>query len=294
MPISATPLEKRFVKVRGHRMAYAEAGQGRPILFQHGNPTSSYLWRIILPQLADLGRCIAVDLIGMGDSDKLPGTGPMRYAFDVHSEYLDAAWDALGVERDAVLVLHDWGSALGFDWAYRHPDRVAGIAYMEAVVQPVASWDDWPEAARNIFQALRSPAGEELVLEKNIFVERILPASILRDLTEDEMAAYIHPFGHAGEDRRPTLDWPRQIPIAGEPPEVVARVSRYADWLATSDLPKLFINADPGSILTGAPREFCRSWPNQTEVTVKGAHFIQEDSPDEIAAALREFVRNLA
>ena len=293
MAISDKPMEKSFVEVLGRRMAYVEMGQGRPIVFQHGNPTSSYLWRNILPHLADLGRCIAVDLIGMGDSDKLPAPGPGRYDFATHRAHLDAAWEVLGVAQDVVLVLHDWGSALGFDWARRHADRLSGIAYMEAIVQPVPNWEAWPEAARRIFQAMRSPAGEEIVLEKNSFVERILPSAILRDLTETEMAFYRAPFERAGEDRRPTLDWPRQIPIDGQPEEVVSIVSDYAEWLAGADVPKLFVNAEPGSILIGRQREACRTWPRQTEVTVRGSHFIQEDSPREIADALRSFVQNL-
>ncbi|MEM7724319.1 MAG: haloalkane dehalogenase [Pseudomonadota bacterium] len=293
MPIAATPMPGRRVEVLGRQMAYTEMGEGRPILFQHGNPTSRYLWRNILPQLADLGRCIAVDLIGMGESDKLPGEGGMRYSFATHAEYLEATWDALGVTDNAVLVIHDWGSALGFDYAFRHPNRIAGIAYMEAITAPVRDWDAWPENARAIFQAMRSPAGEEIILDKNIFIEAILPSAILRDLTPEEMDQYRAPFLTPGEDRRPTLDWPRQIPIAGDPPEVTEVVSRYAAWLAETDIPKLFINADPGSILIGPQRDICRIWPNQTEVTVKGSHFIQEDSPEEIVAALRDFITGL-
>ena len=293
MPISAAAPEKKFVDVLGRRMAYVEMGEGAPILFQHGNPTSSYLWRNIMPHVADLGRCIAVDLIGMGDSDKLPDSGPDRYTFAEHRAYLDAAWEALGVVGDAVLVIHDWGSALGFHWAHRHAEKVRGIAYMEAVVGPVAGWDNWPEAARKIFQALRSPAGEEMVLEKNVFVERILPASILRTLTEEEMSHYRAPFAEAGEARRPTLTWPRQIPIAGEPADVVELVGAYAAWMAETNIPKLFVNAEPASILIGPQREACRAWKNQTEVTVKGLHFIQEDSPDEIGRALRNWLQTI-
>lgn len=285
--------ETRRIEVAGRRMAYSEMGSGAPIVFQHGNPTSRYLWRNILPQLSDLGRCIAVDLIGMGDSDKLPGVGPMRYDFATHADYLAKVWDALGLRENVVLVLHDWGSALGFDWARRHADRVQGIAYMEGITAPVPDWDAWPDGARSIFQAMRSPAGEQIVLEKNAFIERILPASILRDLTPEEMACYRAPFERPGEDRYPMLDWPRQIPIAGAPADMVKIVETYADWLATSPVPKLFINAEPGSILVGPQREACRRWPNQTEVTVAGSHFIQEDSPDEIAAALRTFITRL-
>lgn len=293
VPISDAPMPTRFIEVDGRRIAYSETGEGRPILFQHGNPTSRYLWRNIMPQLSDLGRCIAVDLIGMGESDKLPGNGPMRYDFDTHARFLEGAWEALGVGGDVVLVIHDWGSALGFDWAKRHRDRVAGIAYMEAIVTPIPGWEDFSESAVPIFQALRGPAGEAMILEKNVFVERILPGSVLREMTDVEMDHYRAPFATPGEDRRPTLDWPRQIPIAGEPPEVAERVQAYADWLSVTEVPKFFINAEPGAILTGRLREICRAWPNQTEVTVAGSHFIQEDSPDEIAAALRRFVTGL-
>lgn len=279
---------KKTIEVMGRKMAYVEIGDpnGRPIVFQHGNPTSSYLWRNIMPHLASHGRCIAIDLIGMGDSEKLPDSGPERYTFTEHSQYLEAAFDALGLDQNMVLVLHDWGSALGFHYAARHSERVAAICYMEAIVMPVPSWDDWPENARGIFQTFRSPAGEEVVLDKNVFVERVLPNSILRDLTAAEMEVYRAPFSAPGEDRRPTLTWPRQIPIAGEPADIVAIAETYASFMAQSPMPKLFINAEPGSILTGPMRDFCRSWPNQEEVTVRGLHFIQEDSPEEIGEAL--------
>ena len=283
--ISATEPRKKFIEVMGKRMAYVEMGAGDPILFQHGNPTSSYLWRNVMPKLAEQGRCIAVDLIGMGDSDKLDDSGPDSYRYVQHREFLFAAWEALGVRNRVTLVIHDWGSALGFDWACQNPDAVLGIAYMEALVMPV-TWDGWPEAARGVFQAFRSEAGESMVLEKNIFVERVLPSSVMRDLTEEEMAVYRRPFVNPGEDRRPTLTWPRQIPIEGEPADVHEIVAHYGNWLKDSEIPKLFINAEPGSILTGAQREFCRGWNNQSEVTVPGLHFIQEDSPHEIAAAI--------
>jgi haloalkane dehalogenase len=278
---------KRYAQVLGRRMAYVEQGGGAPIVFLHGNPTSSYLWRSVLPELSSLGRCIAPDLIGMGDSEKLPADDPARYTFVRHREFLDALLDALGVTEEVTLVVHDWGSALGFDWARRHPDRVRGIAYMEAIVRPYPDWDAWPDAARSMFQALRSPAGEQLILERNMFVERILPGSVLRTLGEDELDEYRRPFAAPGEDRLPTLVWPRQIPIGGEPPEVVEVCAAYADWLAhTPGLPKLFVNAEPGAILTGAQREFCRTWPDQTDVTVSGVHFIQEDSGKQIGSAI--------
>lgn len=284
--------EKKRISVLGQNMAYVDVGAGDPVVFLHGNPTSSYLWRNIIPHLEGTNRCLAPDLIGMGNSDKLSPSGPERYTFVEHRKYLDGFLEAAGVTGNAVFVIHDWGSALGFDWAYRHQDAVRGIAYMEAITLPL-TWDDWPEGAKKIFQAFRSPGGEEMVLEKNIFVERVLPGSVLRDLSGDEMAAYIEPFKEPGEDRRPTLTWPRQIPIEGEPPDVVKIVEDYGAWLSKSNLPKLFINADPGSILTGRAREFCRTWPNQQEVTVKGLHFVQEDSPDEIGTAVAAFVKGL-
>ena len=284
--------EKNFVTVKGKRMAYAEVGEGAPIVFLHGNPTSSYLWRNVIPHLADQGRCIAPDLIGMGDSEKLEDSGPDRYRFVEHREYLDGLLEAVGVSTDVTLVIHDWGSALGFDWANRHRDAVRGIAYMEGIVRPV-SWSQWPDAARDIFQAFRSPAGEEMVLENNVFVDRVLPGSVLRGLTDEEQAVYRRPFAEPGESRRPTLTWPRQIPIDGEPADVVKIVSDYAEWLAEAPVPKLFINAEPGAILIGEQREFCRSWPNQTEVTVPGIHFIQEDSPDEIGQAIASWRKGL-
>ena len=286
--ISTVEPAKRFVEVKGKRMAYVEAGSGDPIVFLHGNPTSSYLWRNIMPHLEGHGRCLAPDLIGMGDSDKLEASGPDRYRFVEHREYLDGVLEALGVTDTVTLVVHDWGSALGFDWARRHADRIKGIAYMEAIVRPM-EWDEFSQQARGVFEGFRSDKGEAMVLDKNIFVERVLPGSVLRGLTEAEMAVYRRPFAEVGEDRRPTLTWPRQIPLAGEPADVVAIVTAYGDWLAGSDIPKLFINAEPGAILIGPQREFCRSWPNQREVTVKGNHFLQEDSPHEIGTAIADW-----
>jgi len=268
--ISTQEHDKKFITVNGKQMAYVEMGTGDPIVFQHGNPTSSYLWRNIMPDLATRGRCIAVDLIGMGDSEKLDNPGPDSYRYTEHRDYLFAAWEQLGVRDNVTLVIHDWGSALGFDWAMQHPDKVKGIAYMEAIVRSM-TWDEWPESIQPLFQGFRSDGGESMVLEKNVFVERVLPGSVLRGLSEAEMSVYRRPFENAGEDRRPTLTWP----------DVCAVVDAYAEWLSQSDVPKLFINAEPGAILTGAQREFCRKFPNQTEVTVSGSHFIQEDSPHE-------------
>jgi haloalkane dehalogenase len=293
MPISTKPYQqKSFATVKGKKMAYIEHGSGDAIVFQHGNPTSSYLWRNIMPYCEGLGRLIACDLIGMGDSDKLENSGPNRYTYAEHRDYLFALWDELNLGDKIIMVLHDWGSALGFDWACRNPNRVKGIAYMEAIVAPL-TWEDWPETARRVFQGFRSEIGEEMILQKNMFVERVLPHSVIRKLDEEEMEVYRRPFASAGEDRRPTLTWPRMIPIDGEPTHMVKLVEDYGAWLAQNDLPKLFINADPGSILVGRQREFCRTWRNQTEVTVKGQHFLQEDSPDEIGHSTAEFVRRV-
>ena len=282
------PYERRRVRVLDGEMAYVDTGGGDPIVFLHGNPTSSYLWRNIIPHVTGRRRGLAPDLIGMGASGRPGGS----YRLADHARYLDAWFDALGLARDVTLVVHDWGSALGFDWAARHPERVKALVYMEAIVRPV-TWAEWPSSARGIFQAMRSPAGEAVILDKNVFVERILPASVLRPLGEAEMSAYRRPWLEPGETRRPMLTWPREIPIDGQPADVVAIVERYGRWLATSTVPKLFVNADPGSILVGAQREFCRAWPNQREVTVKGSHFVQEDSPDEIGQALALFLEDI-
>ena len=278
-------LSKQYKTVNGKQMAYHDTGAGEAVVFLHGNPTSSYLWRDIIPHVSPHARCIAPDLIGQGDSDKLDNPGAGSYTFVEHRTYLDGLLDQLDLGDKITFVIHDWGSALGFDWANRHRDRVAGICYMEAIVRPV-TWEQWPAGATDIFKAMRSAAGEEMILTKNLFVEAILPASIIRKLSDEEMDEYRRPFLNAGEDRRPTLTWPRQIPLEGEPADVVEIVQSYADWLSTSDVPKLFVNADPGTILTGPQREFARTWPNQTEVTVAGSHFIQEDSADEIGVAL--------
>ena len=284
---------KNRIDVLDSSIAYHDSGSpgedAPTFVFLHGNPTSSYLWRNVIPSVESLGRCLAPDLIGMGDSGK---SGDGAYRFVDHVRYLDAWFDAMDLGDRIVLVVHDWGSALGFHWAKRHPDRVAGIAYMEAIVQPI-DWEDFPGQATEVFQAMRFPAGETLVLDQNIFVEQILPMSILRDLTPAEHDEYRRPFKEAGEVRRPTLTWPRELPIAGEPVDVIAIVKDYGDWLASSDVPKLFIDAEPGAILRGRQRDFCRSWPNQKEVTVKGIHFVQEDSPEEIGRAVAEFARAL-
>lgn len=287
---AADPYERHRVSVLDTEMAYIDTGTGDPIVFLHGNPTSSYLWRNVIPHLEGSGRCLAPDLVGMGSSGKAP---QHSYRFVDHARYLDAWFDALALQRNVTLIVHDWGSALGFYWAQRHPERIRSLVYMEALVRPL-TWEGWPEQARSIFQAMRSPAGEEMILEKNVFVERILPANVIRRLSDEEMAAYRKPYLEPGESRRPTLTWPRELPIEGEPADVAQIVDGYARWLANSMVPKLFVNADPGALLTGAQREFCRSWPNQEEVTVRGIHFVQEDSPAEIGEAIVSFLGRIS
>jgi haloalkane dehalogenase len=294
-PISATsryPKERR--KVLDREMAYVEVGEGDPIVFLHGNPTSSFLWRNVIPHLESFGRCIAPDLIGMGDSDKVPDSDSSTYRFVEHRCYLDALLDALDVRQRVTLVIHDWGSGLGFDWANRHRDAVRGIAYMEAIVGP-QGWDHWDNMnMRPLLQALRSDAGEAMVLQDNFFIEKILPGAILRTLSPEEMAEYRRPFTEPGEGRRPTLTFPREIPIEGQPADVSEIVSAYGAWLAESNVPKLFIKAEPGALLAvGENLATARSWPSQREVTVKGVHFVQEDSPNEIGQAIAEWMRSL-
>ena len=284
--------EKNFQEVNGKKIAFVDVGKGDPIVLLHGNPTSSYLWRNVIPELEGCGRIIVPDLIGHGDSEKLPSTeGPNRYTFLITYDYLCGLFEALKLTSKITLVIHDWGSGLGFHWARNHPNTIKGIAYMEAIVRPV-NWDEWPENARGIFQGFRSEKGEDLILNRNMFVEGVLPSAVLRKLTDEEMGHYRAPFANT-EDRQPTLNWPRQIPISGEPDHMVELVTEYAKWMMKNNLPKLFVNAEPGSILTGPQREFCRKWSNQTEVTVPGAHFLQEDSPTEIGQAVADWLRGL-
>jgi len=289
--ISVREPEKKNINVLGKKMTYVDKGEGDPIIFQHGNPASSYLWRNIIPYLENQGRCIAIDLIGMGDSDKLTDNGNNTYSYHIQKQYFDKCLEELEIKENITFVIHDWGSALGFNWAYEHQESVKGICYMEAIVKKI-SWEDWPKDAKSIFQGFRSDAGEDLILKKNLFIEGVLPNAIIRHLTETEMDIYRKPFLKE-IDRRPTLDWPRQIPINNEPEDVCKIVDDYSSWMSINEIPKLFINADPGSILTGKQREFCRKWKNQQELTVKGNHFIQEDSPNEIGEAISKWYRNL-
>ncbi len=288
MNIEQWRAKKHFVNVHGRRMAYAEMGEGRPIVFQHGNPTSSYLWRHIMPALAPFGRCIALDLIGMGDSDKLPDSSAAHYTFIEHRHYWDAALEALGINTDVTFVLHDWGTALGFDWCRRHPDAVHAVCHMEGIVQRLR-WDEWPADATAIFRTFRSPAGENAVLDDNLFLEAVFPSAMLRKLTDEDMHAYRAPYLVPGEGRRPMLTWPRQLPLDGEPNEVCGIVDLYGAFMQSAPFPKLMIAGDPGMIMNGRAADFARTWINQRYAVVNGLHFLQEDSPHEIASAVTDW-----
>lgn len=287
LPSPADPHPRQRVPVLDAEISYVDVGRGEPIVFLHGNPTSSYLWRNVIPHLVPHGRCLAPDLVGMGWSAKSPGE---TYRFVDHVRYLDAWFEALNL-RNVTLVLHDWGSVLGFHRARRFPTQVRAIAYMEALVCPRV-WDDFPNGRDAMFRAMRSDKGEAMILDQNFFIETVLPKSVIRPLSQQEMETYRAPFAEP-RSRLPTLIFPRELPIAGEPPEMVALVEEYGRFLAESPIPKLFINAEPGALLTGRSRDFCRTWPNQTEVTVKGIHYVQEDSPHEIGEALAGFVKRL-
>jgi haloalkane dehalogenase len=293
MPAAEPYGQLRYRQVNGKRMAYIDEGVGDTIVFQHGNPGSSYLWRNVMPHVEGLGRLVACDLIGMGGSDKLDDPGPHSYHYFENRDYLFALWDALDLGNNIILVLHDWGGALGLDWANRHRDRVAGIVHMETVCAPL-EWEDFPGEVAGMFRLLRSPQGEPMVLADNVFIEGVLPSIVMRTLSDDEMDHYRRPFRNPGEDRRPTLSWPRDVPLAGEPAAVVAVIDEFGAWLAESDVPKLFVRADPGVIQSGQRiLDIVRSWPNQEEITVPGTHFLQEDSPDQVGEAIASFVRRL-
>lgn len=275
---------RKRVNVLDSNMAYVDVGEGDPIVFLHGNPTPSYLWRNIIPYLLPFGRCLAPDYVGMGNS------GPSSngsYRFFDHRRYLDAWFDAMKIEKNVILVLHDWGSALGFDWARRHPERVKAIVYSEGIVRPFRSWDEWPEVTQGFFKGQRTDRGEEIILDKNLFIEYLLP---LRAIPDEAQEVYRRHYRNPGPARMPMLAWTRDLPIAGEPSDVVEVVENYANWLSQSQIPKLFINGDPSGFLIGAQREFCRAWPNQIEVTIPGSHFLTEDSPEKFGEATARFV----
>jgi haloalkane dehalogenase len=279
---------RRAVAVLDTTMNYVDTGGGGdPIVFLHGNPTSSYLWRNVIPHVSAYGRCLAPDLVGFGESGKSPSRA---YRFVDHAQYLDAWFDALDLTNNVTLVVHDWGSALGFHRIARFPRQIKAIAYMEAIARP-RTWDDFGDSAP-IFRALRSDAGERMIIDENFFVEKVLPRAILRTLTSEEMAAYRRPFLKP-EHRLPTLVWPREIPIDEDPADVTEIARQYGEAMSRSAIPKLLIIGDPGAIVRGRTLEFCRTWPNQTEVTVSGIHFLQEDSPADIGQALRRFVKSL-
>jgi haloalkane dehalogenase len=275
---------RKRARVLDADMAYVDVGEGDPIVFLHGNPTPSYLWRNIIPYALPFGRCLAPDYVGMGNSGPAPDGS---YRFVDHRRYLDAWFEAMGLTDKVILVVHDWGSALGFDWARRHANRVKAIVYMEGIVRPFLSWDEWPAVTRAFFQGQRSAAGEDLILQKNLFIEYLLP---LRGIPKDAIEVYRRHVRNPGASRQPMLTWTRELPIAGEPADVVAIVEDYARFFSTSAIPKLFIDAEPGGFLIGAQREFCRAWPNQEQITIKGAHFLQEEAPDEVGELIAKFI----
>lgn len=290
MPSAKDPFERKYQTIHGVPMAYVDEGEGSPVVFLHGNPTCSYIWRNVIPYLQESRRCIAPDLVGMGDSGKLPDSGPDSYTYADHRKYLFGLLDALDLGNDVTLVLHDWGGALGFDWARNHADQVKGIAYMEAMTMPL-TWELMPESAIEAFKGFRTEGvGEKMCLEDNMFVEQVIPMAVIRELGEEERAAYRKPYLEPGEGRRPTLTWPRQIPIEGEPADVTAALEANCEWLQQSPVRKLLFRVEPGMMVTGKVLEFCQSLPNQTEVAVKGAHYVQEDSPDEIGKAIAEWI----
>ena len=284
---STSPIANRSVDVLDATMRYVDMGEGDPIIFLHGNPESSYVWRNVIPHVERLGRELAPDLIGFGQSSKSP---TKSYRFKDHVTYLDAWFEHLDLTRNVTLVVHDWGSALGFHRTFRFPDKIKAIVHMESIVM-VRRWSDFGPVGE--LKAVRSPQGETMVLDGNLFIEKMLPRTVIRTLTDEEMAVYRAPFVKR-EDRFPTLVFPRDIPIEGEPADVCAAVEEYATWLAQSDIPKLFIKADPGVIMMGRTLEFARTWRNQSEVTVKGLHMVPEDSPHEIGAAIAQFLGSLA
>ena len=286
------PYSKHRHRVLDLELATIDVGAGDPIVFLHGNPTSSFLWRNVIPHVEHLGRCVAPDLVGFGDSDKLPGSGDRSYAFVETRRYLDAMLDQLGIDDRVVLVLHDWGSGLGFDWAHRNEDRVAGIAHLESIVAPRA-WAQLTPEGRRFFERIRSPEGERMALDENVFLEHGLPGGVIRTLTPEELAEYRRPFLDAGEARRPTLTWPREIPFDGDPADVHEIVAAYSAWLRTTPIPKLLIDVSEGDTLTGPLLELARTFPNQTETSVRGRHFAPEDSPHEIGAALADWIPNV-
>ncbi len=284
--------ERRRLLVMGKELSFVDEGKGDPIVFLHGNPASSYVWRNILPFMTKYGRCIAPDLIGMGQSQKILPSGDRTYRLGDFQLYLDGLLGAIGVSRKVTLVVHEWGSILGFDWARRHPDALKGIAYMEAIVRPLC-WDEWPQATRDIVRSLRSEEGERLALTENAMVETLLPDTVMRVLSVQEMDSYRRPFSIPGEGRRPTLSCIRDLPIDGTPEDTQRAVENNAAWLSSTDAPKLFVDCDPGYLLVGTHRQACRKFKNQTEITVSALHFPQEDSPMKLTTALLEWYRAL-
>ncbi len=286
--------EKKFIEVNGLRMAYVDEGKGDPIVFVHGNATSSYMWRNILPHMEGLGRLVALDNIGQGDSDKIPDSGPDSYMIPEHQEYFDAALDALGVRENVTFVMHDWGGTLGLSWAMRHPEAVKAFAHCEIVAANHERYSDYHDGHGDRLKAARGPDGEALVLEDNFFVERVFTGGVMREIDAETMAEIRRPYEAPGEARRPTLSWVRQIPIEGKPAFVAELTAQLSGWAATTDYPKLFIEADPGQIILEADHKVFATWPNHSKITVRGLHHPQEDSPDDIGRGLAAWYKQIS
>lgn len=281
---------RKLVTVGDAEMAYVDIGEGDPIVFLHGNPTSSFLWRNVIPHVEGLGRIIAPDFVAHGWSSTSPRNA---YHFKDNIAYFDTFFEALDLTENVILVVHDWGAAVGFNRAARFPEQIQGIAYMEAMVWP-RKWTDIPPERVDAFKWFRTAEGEKAALEKNVFVEQMLfERGIVRDLSDVEKEVYRRPTTRAGGTNLPSIIMPNDIPFDGEPADNHKIIEFYAEWLAKSDVPKLFVNADQGHGLVGAAREHARTFKNQTEVTLHGRHYLQEDVPDGIGAALSEFVKKV-
>jgi haloalkane dehalogenase len=282
---------KKSIMVKDRKMAFIEVGRGDPIVFIHGNANSAYMWRNILPYMEDLGRLIAIDNIGQGDSDKLPDSGPGSYTLAEHQVYINGIMEALDINKNVTLVMHDWGGPLGLTWARSHSENIKGLVHCEIVVGNHSSYDDYPDGHGERLKRVRGPDGEKLVMTDNYFIEKIYMGGVIRNIDDETMAEIRRPYEGPRENRRPTLTWPRQIPIGGKPKDVADLVDDLSFWMAENDIPKLFIRAEPGQILFGRDLEIINSWANQKTVTVAGLHHPQEDSPDDIGIALRNWYK---
>jgi len=283
--MTTTTNESKFLEVLDSKIHYLDQGEGTPFLFLHGNPTSNYLWRNIIPHVVPLGRIVAPDLIGMGKS----GKPDIDYTFADHYRYMDAFIKELELQN-VILVIHDWGSALGFNYAMQNPDNVKGIVFMEALYQP-SSWKNFPSSAYLIFKLFRNPImGKLMIMNRNFFVEKVLPKFTVRQLTKEEMDHYRQPYPDK-KSRKPLYVWPNQIPIDGKPRETYDVVTQYNKFLQESEIPKLLLWAKPGAIITEQAVEWIKSHFKNLEDNYigKSLHYVQEDQPDAIGKAIKSW-----